>query len=101
MIFVLISTYVGTFQTLIVWSGEAVKTISSSGWQTTFVTFFECPFKIATICSVSLLKTVAFLSFPPVNILLWSVGWISSDKIPGTDAECKPLKKNQSLLELL
>lgn len=50
----------------------------------TRVTFFVCPFKTATICSVSLLNTVAFLSFPPVKILLVSSLCISNDNIPGT-----------------
>lgn len=63
-------THVGTFHILIAMSGEAVITVSSSGWKMTFVTFLVCPFKIATTCSLSLLKTVAFLSFPPVKILL-------------------------------
>lgn len=86
-------------------SGDAVTTIFSSGWKMTFVTFFVCPLRIATTCSVSLLNTVAFLSLPPVNILLLSELLMSNDKIPGTLAECKPgceasVRKLRSLSEL-
>lgn len=58
------------------------------------VTFLVCPFRMVTTCSVSLLKIVAFLSFPPVKILLVSLGQISMAKIPGILALCKPLIKN-------
>lgn len=61
----------------------------------TLVTFFVCPFRMVTTCSVSLLKMVAFLSLPPVKILLVSELEISNAKIPGTLAECKLYKKNK------
>ena len=51
------------------------------------------PLRIATTCSVSLLKTVALRSFPPVNILLVSAPWISRDRIPGILALWRPCKR--------
>ena len=56
---------VGTSQIRIVPSYEAVITLFSPfGWYITRLTFFECPFRIATTCSSSLLKTAAVLSAP-------------------------------------
>lgn len=38
---------------------------TSSKWWITWVTFFWWPFNVATTCSLSLLKTTAWRSFPP------------------------------------
>lgn len=56
----------------------------------TLVTFFECPFNTETICCVSLLNTVAFLSLPPVKILLSLKLQTSRAKMPGALAEWRP-----------
>ena len=56
----------------------------------TLVTFLVWPFRIAITCSVSLLKTTAFLSFPPVTIFEVSLRHTSTDKIPGTLALWRP-----------
>ena len=47
-------------------------------------TFLLCPLRTATTCSRSLLKTVAFLSAPPVRILDVSFANISTARIPDT-----------------
>ena len=73
---------VGTFQTRMVESYDAVMAVSSLGWYTTLLTFFEWPFKIATTCSSSLLNTAAVLSAPPVKIRLELLALMSKAKIP-------------------
>jgi hypothetical protein len=45
-------------------------------------TFLLCPLRTATTCSRSLLKTVAFLSAPPVTIFAVSLAYTSSARMP-------------------
>ncbi len=59
----------------------------------TDVSFLVCPLRVATICSVVLLKTIAVLSLPPVTILLESLALMSNVVIPDTLALCRPLNK--------